>query len=338
MTDFKNFSGSSNTSTDGTTYFGILDDTVTFTVSSGHTVYFWGDESGDNEEDNYVRNEGTIINNGTINTHKSGDTSNVLLYFRNQHIIRNNGNIDLKSSHNLALYNSTLSCIQNYKDAEGTTDTPQIINNGFIGTWTGSNWINSAGIINSKKKSDNTWLNGNYISNVISPILYNDDGTLTMVTKGTTLSTNGGCAIMPASNTSGSEYEITGDDGASGFCDTFTLQGNFSLGEMRMSLNVVSEITYIDLEGFIIPSGITLTCGATNSKLTIGSASSSFIYENNGTVDTGTATPVSTYYSFSSTATSISSADEGTIICFYGFVNVMTKDGLKQIKDLVLSN
>lgn len=318
---------SSTSSSNGYYYYGTLASGNTFTVTSGHIVFFYHNTDSTNQ----IINLGTIINNGVIIFGTAGNGDN-LKYFLNKKILVNNGNIHVKVDTGKV---SGTHCIYNYQGGNAADDTPQIINNGTIGTLVpGSGWTHDGGIINSYNLGFNEFQHGNYISNIVTSIYYNNEGTLTAVIKGTTLSTNGGCAIMPASNTGGSEYEITGDDGNSGFCDTFTLQGNFNIGEMRMSLNVLEKITYNDLEGFIIPNGITLTCGATNSKLTIGSVSSSFIYKNIGTVDTGTATPVSAYYSFSSAATYISSTDEGTIICFYGFVNVMTKDGLKQIKDL----
>ena len=333
------FSGSNNTAVSGNTYFGTLASGATLTIPSGATVYFYNSTSSDNKVDN----QGTIVNNGTIYTHQSGinNSSNRLRYFLNKSVIKNNGNIHLKISHTNAIVNG-VHCIYNYQNENESDDTPQIINSGNIGTVSSGTWSNDAGIINSSKVVDDfdgtTWSHGNYISNLPSPIYYNNDGTVTVVSSGTSGGT-GGCAIMPENATAGSSYQITGDNGtANEACDVFTLQGDFNIKLHPLSLNVSGEITYSQLLGFEISSGITLTCGEsnnTNSKLTIGDAHNSFTYVNNGTVEHGASgSDISNYYSFSSNATSISSDDEGTVTCFYGFVNVMTKEGLKQIKDL----
>ena len=336
--DLSSFSATSTTSTQQYYYYGTLASGNTFTVTSGHTVFFHHNIDSTNE----IINNGTIINNGEIIFGTPGFPQDNLKRFFNKYILVNNGNIHVKVDEGVV---SGTHCIYNYHNDDATDDTPQIINNGTIGTLPSSptaSWTHNGGIINSQlvtgADESVTWNNGNYISNIVTSIYYNNNSTLTAVTGGTSGGT-GGCAIMPTADTSGSEYRITGDNGNSnGACDEFTLQGNFSIGVRKMSLNVESKITYAKLLGFIIPSGITLTCGVNNSNnsvLTIGSDHSSFTYDNNGTVDYTDDDPSNkvNYYSFT-VAGAISGGDEGTVICFYGFVNVQTDKGLKQIKDL----
>ena len=110
------------------------------------------------------------------------------------------------------------------------------------------------------------------------------------------------------------------------YAQTYTLIGNTPV-TTRTSTSVTIKVDSILSSSFAIPSGKTLIIdsGVTLKVSEIGTLLNEGTITNNGTFDTRVGT-------FTNTDGTVN--NNSSWLCFYGFVKIITKDGLKEIKDL----